>query len=117
MNANGFATVQLAIERPLFLIVFMRVYLLKPDLTRFCTFALKGDVSNTFYWEFDVRSHAKDWNTVTMVAADEDDSQAELPDFALLGVLPVFGVRAVDALLPLLRANGELLPVRHRGME
>jgi hypothetical protein len=95
----------------------MRVYLLKPDLVRYCTFALQGEVSSTFYWEFDGRSHAINWRTITMKAADEDDNEVELPDFALLGVLPVFSIRAVEVLLPFLRANGELLPVRHRRAE
>ena len=52
-----------------------------------------------------------------MEAADEDDSSAELGDYALLGTVPVFSATAVDALLDLLEKNGELLPVRYSRKE
>jgi len=95
----------------------MRVYPLKPDLKRYSTFSVEGQVPENFFWEFDGRSHAKDWKTITVSAADEDDAAVALPDFAFIGVLPAFNVPAVDVLLPVLRPNGELLPVRHRRAE
>lgn len=52
-----------------------------------------------------------------MKVADQDDSSAELGDFALLGTVPIFSATAVDALLDLLRPNGELLPLRYARKE
>jgi hypothetical protein len=95
----------------------MRVYALKPDLKQYCLFAVEGALPSNFYWEFDGRRHAAGWKTLTISAADEDDTTAPLPDFAAVGVLPAFSVRAAEALLPLLQPNGELLPLRHRRAE
>jgi len=93
----------------------MRVYKLQSDIKRYSTFAVAGKLRPDFYGLFDGRSLARDWETVTMIVADEDqdDATIELPDFTLLGVVPVFSVRAATTLLPLLKPNGELLPVRH----
>jgi len=80
----------------------MRVYDLRPDLKRYCTFAVAGELPQDFYWQFDGRSLAENWKTVTITAADEDDATIELPDFTLLGLIPFFSVRAATVLLPLL---------------
>jgi hypothetical protein len=37
----------------------------------------------------------------------------QLPDFALLGVVPVFSDGAVKALYDLMQPHGEILPLRH----
>lgn len=95
----------------------MRVYALKPDLKEYPLFAVDGDLPPNFYWEFDGRRQAAGWKTRTISAADEDDAITPLPDLAVVGVLPAFSVRAVEALLPLVKPNGELLPLRHRRAE
>lgn len=90
---------------------------LQPDMKRYCDFALvdQGDVR--LYEHFDGRSMASEWRAVAITPADQNDTEAELADNALLGVVPVFSARAADALLDLLRPNGELLPLRYARAE
>ena len=63
--------------------------------------------------KFDGSPLAPQWFPASITAADEDDASAELRDFALLGTVPIFSLRALDVLLDLLKANGELLPLRY----
>lgn len=92
----------------------MKIFELKADPKRYCNFAL-ADASESWIYDdaFNGRPLAAEWKTLRITAADEDDATAELPDFALLGIVPVFSLRAMDALLDMLRAAGELLPLRH----
>lgn len=89
----------------------MRVYELRTQKDRYCNFALRDEHLNSIFNEFDGRSLAEDWVPLPIKAADEDDEVAELADYALLGTIPVFSERAVDALSGVLRQNGELLPL------
>lgn len=96
----------------------MPIFELKTDPNRYCAFALsKPREDGWINTAFDGRSLASNWTPVQMEAADQDDSSAELGDYALLGTVPVFSVAAVDALLDLLKPNGELLPVRYARKE
>lgn len=91
----------------------MKVFALKTDPTRYCQFALRDRADAHIYDRFDGSSLARSWRPVAMTAADEPDADAELADYSLLGVVPVFSVPAVDALLDLLSPAGELLPLRY----
>jgi hypothetical protein len=96
----------------------MRILELKTDPNKYCDFALsKPREDGWINSAFDGRSLAGNWTPVQMEAADEDDITADLGDYALLGTVPVFSATAVDALLDLLRPNGELLPVRYSRKE
>jgi hypothetical protein len=89
------------------------VYLLSPAETKYCAFATKDGADVTIYERFNGQPMATDWQPVAITAADEDDETALLADHTLLGVVPVFTVRAVEVLLDFLRPNGELLPLRY----
>ncbi|MFL5612996.1 MAG: imm11 family protein [Gemmatimonadaceae bacterium] len=92
----------------------MRIFELKTDPNRYCDFALsKPEADGWINTAFDGRPLANNWTPVQMQVADQDDSCAELADYALLGTVPVFSAAAVDVLLDLLRPNGELLPLRY----
>ena len=84
----------------------MRVFQLKTDPRRYCNFALADPADATVYDAFDGTSIAAKWRTIRITAADEPDDTAELGDYALLGTIPVFSLRAVDALLDLLKEGG-----------
>jgi hypothetical protein len=89
------------------------VYRLSPAKTKYCDFATKDDADVTIYERFNGQPMASDGQPVAITAADEDDETALLADHALLGIVPVFTVRAVEVLLDFLRPNGELLPLRY----
>jgi hypothetical protein len=94
----------------------MIVFELQTHRTRYCSFALVNSRDAAIYDAFNGESLVASWRPVTITAADEEDAEAELGDYALLGVVPVFSWRAVEAMGDLLRPNGELLPLRyHRG--
>jgi hypothetical protein len=44
---------------------------------------------------------------------EEDGADTEFADYALLGVIPVFSLRASEKLPDLLKANGEPPPLRY----
>ncbi len=92
----------------------MKIFELKADPKRYCNFALTDPTDNWIYNNaFNGRPLAAQWKTARITAADEDDATAELPDFALLGIVPVFSLRGMEALLDILKAAGELLPLRY----
>lgn len=91
----------------------MIVHQLRQNSERFCSFAANVPNSHAIYQRFDGTSLADAWSEIAIHAADEPDERAQLPDFALLGVVPVFSDQAVDTLRDLLEPNGELLPLRH----
>jgi hypothetical protein len=92
----------------------MKVFELRTDPRRYCNFALSKPEEATIYDAFDGAPLATTWRAVTMTPADVPDDQAELGDYALLGTIPVFSLRAVDVLLDMLKESGELLPLRYR---
>jgi hypothetical protein len=95
----------------------MSIFELKPD-SHTCDFALsRPNEDGWIYTAFDGRSLAPSWTALRMKVADQDENSAEFGDYALLGTVPVFSAAAVDALLDLLRPNGELLPVRYSHRE
>lgn len=89
------------------------VYELKQHPTRYCSFAPVAATHRSQYHDFAGVPISASWIEHDIRAADEPDELAQLPDFALLGVVPLFSDRAVKALSDLLASNGELLPVRH----
>lgn len=91
----------------------MKVYELQTDRERFCNFALADERGSWIHSAFDGRPISHRWEPYRITAADEPDAAAQLADYALLGVIPVFSRRAVDALRDVLRANGELLGLRY----
>ena len=93
----------------------MKIFELKTEPKRYCDFALVNPGDAWIYGDaFNGRPMAAHWKALRITAADEDDATAELADFALLGIVPVFSLRAVDVLLDLLKPAGEVLPLRHR---
>ena len=91
----------------------MIVYELKQNPKRFCSFTPVDPSHRTMYHHFDGTSAKSTWTEHQIRAADEPDDEALLPDFALLGVVPVFSEQAVEVLREMLEGNGELLPLRH----
>jgi hypothetical protein len=89
------------------------VYELRENPERFCSFVPSDAADKELYRAFDGSKLAVAWREHAIRAADEPDDKALLPDFALLGVVPVFSSAAVDALRDILEANGQLFPVRH----
>jgi hypothetical protein len=91
----------------------VRVYELGTDLDRFNVFAPSSTRDDGIYNRFDTRPIAGEWRTVEISAADADDSTARFGDYTLLGTIPVFSLRALEALAPVLKDNGEVLPLRY----
>lgn len=91
----------------------MIIYQLRQNPERFCSFTPSVAADRTIYHRFDGTAVGRDWKEHVIRAADEPDQNAQLPDFALLGVIPVFSEHAVSVLRDFLGANGELLPLRH----
>jgi hypothetical protein len=91
----------------------MIVYELRQNPERFCSFAPDVETDHTVLHQFDGRTLRASWKELAIHAADEPDDRAQLPDFALLGVVPLFSEQAVAALRDVLESHGELLPVRH----
>jgi hypothetical protein len=91
----------------------MIVYQLRQNSERFCSFAANVGTDHAIYHRFDGTPLKASWEELAIHAADEPDERAQLPDFALLGVVPVFSEQAVNALRDLLELNGELLSLRH----
>lgn len=89
----------------------MTVYELRTRSDQFSNLAFWDERDNARFQEFDGRSMAEKWEPPAVKAADQKDEAATLGDYALLGTIPVFSARAVDALGDLLRPNGELLPL------
>src|SRR6266566_9865312 len=89
------------------------VFRLQADPGKYCDFALVHAADESIYDGFDGNPLRATWKPVSITAADEDDSKAELADHALLGTVPAFSLRAVDSLLDLLKPGGELLPLRY----
>lgn len=90
------------------------VYELRTDPNRYANFALMNPMDEVIYDVFDGRPLRETWKTVSITAADEDDDEAELSDYALLGTVPIFSLRAMERLPDLLKPAGELLPLRYR---
>jgi hypothetical protein len=90
------------------------VFELRTDPKRYANFALVNPADEVIYDVFDGRPLKETWRAVSITAADEEDNEAELSDYALLGTVPVFSLRATERLLDLLKAHGELLPLRYR---
>jgi len=96
----------------------MNVFELLTEPKRYSNFALAYPLQDGgIYDVFDGRSLAAEWKAPVVIAADEDQDAAEFADFALLGTVPVFSLQALEALLDLLRPNGEVLPLRFKGGE
>jgi hypothetical protein len=91
----------------------MIVYELGQNPERFCSFAPDVEADHALLHQFDGRTLGATWRELSIHAADEPDESARLPDFALLGVVPLFSEQAVEALRDILESHGELLPVRH----
>lgn len=91
----------------------MIVHELRQNPKRFCSFASNVGTDHAIYRRFDGTPLGASWKELVIHAADESDERAQLPDFALLGVVPVFSEQAVNALRDILEPNGELLPLRH----
>lgn len=90
----------------------MKVYKLLADPKRFSNFAFTSEADAPIYRKFDGQPLAKDWQAADITPADVDPYEAELGDFAMLGTIPIFNVRAATLLLPMLKPNGELLPLK-----
>lgn len=90
----------------------MHIYDLRADLKRYPTFAVKGGAPKDFFSSFDGRSMVTGWTPVAIEPADENPDTVAAPDFALLGVVPLFSDNAVRILESALRSSGELLPVQ-----
>lgn len=89
------------------------VHQLRQNPERFCSFAANVGSKHAIYHRFDGTPLGAAWKELAIHAADEPDERAQLPDFALLGLVPVFSEQAVNALRDILEANGELLPLQH----
>jgi hypothetical protein len=92
----------------------VRVYELGADLDRFNVFAPSSPKDDGIYSQFNTHPIAGAWRTVEISAADADDSTARFGDYTLLGTIPVFSLRALEVLAPVLKENGEVLPLRYR---
>lgn len=91
----------------------MNVFELQTDPTRYSNFALAHPARDgAIHDAFSGQPLAANWKAPVVVAADDDQNVAEFADFALLGTIPVFSLRALEALLDLLKPNGEALPLR-----
>lgn len=95
----------------------MNVFRLMTDPERYCNFAVRHAKDAGILDAFDGRPLATEWEAPDITAADVDDDLADLPDYALLGTVPVLSARATVALLDVLRFAGELLPLRYRRAE
>jgi hypothetical protein len=96
----------------------INVYSLLPTPDRLCSFAFANPADDPIFRQFDGHPMAAAWKAVPITPADrEDNDDVELLDHNLLGIIPIFSVRAVDVLLDLLRPNGELLPLRYARAE
>jgi hypothetical protein len=79
---------------------------------RFHAFAFVDESLDRLYLEADGRSFQASWPYPAISVADADDEPRTFGDFAMLGTMPIFSEAAVGALEDLLRASGELLPLR-----
>ena len=96
----------------------MNVFRLERDPKEHFDFALVDEVADRAIWNgFNGAPLAAQWRAPMITAVDVNDVEAEPGDYAVLGSIPVFSLRALDALLDLIRPNGELLPLRYRGTE
>lgn len=95
----------------------VRVYELNPDFecTDILVTALPSD--GHVYDLFDGREMASGWRTIPVESSDESGGDPSVGDYSLLGTVPVFSLRALEALLHILRKNGEVLPLRYAGEE
>jgi len=91
----------------------MTVFELQTHRTRYSNFALLNSDDEVIYRAFDGTPLARNWRALPIGSAEEDSADAEFADYALLGVIPVFSLRAMEELLDLLKPNGELLPLRY----
>ncbi len=95
----------------------MNIYLLQSDVNNYQGLLFTNMDKNweLVYCFLDGIPMKRAWIPVS-VEADEDDSPP--CDFPVLsGSIPAFSRRAADALEPLLRGNGELLPLRSNAGE
>lgn len=95
----------------------MIVYELRQHPERFCSFAVQNEADRGIYSRFDGAPLKGEWKEYVITAADEPDESADLPDFALLGIIPIFSEQAVTSLRDILEANGELLRLRYARRE
>ena len=96
----------------------MNVFRLDRDPRDGFDFALVDESSDRSIWNgFNGVPLAVQWRTPKITAVNVNDAEAEPDDFALLGTVPVFSLRTLEAMLDLLRPNGEVLPLHYQGAE
>jgi hypothetical protein len=96
----------------------MRVFELRTDPNRYRNFVLVHPERDAIIYDyFDGVPMSHQWGTPEVTVDDGDEGDVELGDFAWLGTVPVFSLRALEVLVEPLKSSGEVLPLRCKAGE